>query len=245
LKWGTEFFFPPRCGGCNCALTLHTEMFCTRCHQGLFPLHRDDCCRLCAAPLETFETKALTRCVTCWEQGLGLTEVSACYAYMGSVAKMLHRWKYRGDQRAGRLLCLLLEESIRARLEQFASFDWLIPVPCSTSALRKRGFSQSWELCKVVKRVFRAADPHSVLLCRPDVLRVKTKNAAQVGKGRSERRNSLSDAFELAPRWREAAKNKKILLVDDVITTGATFSACAKQFPKTAEVHGLSLFRTL
>jgi ComF family protein len=98
--------------------------------------------------------------------------------------------------------------------------DLLIPVPLSPARLRERGFNQAWELARRIGR--RLGVPAS-----PDALQRVRDTAHQIGKTRVERERNLRDAFWVQPCRSAPAAGRRLALIDDVLTTGATAQAAA------------------
>lgn len=139
--------------------------------------------------------------------------------------RLLHQIKYSGNEKLavtmGRRMGIKLAES-----GQFDNVDILVPVPLHRSKLRKRGYNQSLLLCKGIAQTFPRPISDSNLVR-------KIKTDSQTHKNREERMENMSHVFEV--RNPEALSGKHLLLVDDVITTGATAEACCQalcQIPK-------------
>jgi ComF family protein len=98
--------------------------------------------------------------------------------------------------------------------------DLLVPVPLSPSRLRERGFNQAWELARRIGR--RLGVPAS-----PIPLQRVRDTAHQIGKSRAERERNLRDAFWVQPRRSVPMAGRRLALIDDVLTTGATAQAAA------------------
>jgi ComF family protein len=135
------------------------------------------------------------------------------YTFDGAVRTTIHRLKYRGEharsQWCGR-------EVARLAVETEWEFDLLVPVPLHRSRLRSRGYNQSAKIAEVASSTLSA--PWSNILTRHRHTRY------QVELGAEQRRANVRRAFVAAIELTDL----KILLIDDVITTGATLEACAE-----------------
>jgi ComF family protein len=98
-------------------------------------------------------------------------------------------------------------------------FDLIIPVPLHISRKRKRGYNQSEEFGKGLAEILE-------IPCADNFMRRVVKTKTQTSKTRLNRWENVSDAFDVIKS--EEIKNKRILLVDDVVTTGATLEACGQ-----------------
>jgi ComF family protein len=142
--------------------------------------------------------------------------VLAPFSYIGPVAQAIHRLKYNNRPELARSLCqpmakLLLRAEIRPG-------SVLVPVPATPSRIVERGYNQSALLA-------RALSQHAGLVCRPTGLKRTHFAPHQVGADKAMRAQQVAGAF--AANAKTLAK-ANVLLVDDVVTTGATSAACAQ-----------------
>ncbi len=142
----------------------------------------------------------------------------AAFAYEGSAADLIKRFKFsdRPD-----LAKFLAPHMLRAGHEISDPEAVYVPVPLHHWRLLARRFNQSAELC----RALSALTDYPVVL---NVLRRIRPTRRQVGLTREGRRRNLSGAFAIAHKRRELIRDKPVILVDDVLTTGATIEACSR-----------------
>ncbi len=209
-------FLPRRCAACSTALMRHERVLCLVCEQDL--------------PLTRFHADEDNVVEQVFKGRLRLQAASAMLRFTrdGMVQHMLHRLKYKGDSEVG------LDLGRRMAVElmgcwRFSSLDTVIAVPLHASKLRQRGFNQAQVLVDGLREVWPLADPGRELL-RVVSTRTQTK------KGRMERWTNVKQAFQLAHP--EVLRDRHVLLVDDVVTTGATLEACANAL---AAVPGLRI----
>lgn len=132
--------------------------------------------------------------------------------YEGVVAELIHRLKYDGIREAAPALARMLEPMLRSE-----EFDVVTAVPAPPSRRRARGFNQA-EL--IARSVSRALDlPFSPLLSRHG-------RVHQVGATRQQRLANIQGVFY--PRGRRSLSGQRVLIIDDVLTTGATLNEAAK-----------------
>jgi ComF family protein len=145
---------------------------------------------------------------------------------------VLHRVKYFKHRE---LLCLLRPAIAAIDFGFVGPGAWVVPVPIHASTLCRRGFNQSEILAKWVAQ-------HTALTFAPDSLRKTRPTANQSTLGRQERARNLSACF----RW-VGKVPRRVLLIDDVYTTGATFEMCRKELLRAGvqEVSMWTVFRTL
>ncbi|MNM92232.1 DNA utilization protein GntX [compost metagenome] len=202
----SAWLFPPRCLVCAEPGVTGRDL-CVACGAGLpRPVAS---CRGCALPLVVADDDQ--RCGACRQHTSPLDEVRAAFIYAAPVDGLLRRFKFHQDLAAGRLLASLMQAWL-ADAERPAA---LIPVPLHASRLRQRGYDQALELAR----------PLSCALGVPlwqGLQRVRA-TAPQSELDATARRRNLRSAFAV-----QAPVPAHVVLVDDVMTTGATLHAAAK-----------------
>jgi ComF family protein len=204
LRGLLETVFPARCIGCG----RRGLALCDGCREGMPYLPRGVCLR-CALP-----RGARGVCRGCRQLSPNLSSLRAPFAYEGAARTAVLTLKFR----SGRYLVPLMGELLRAELAlRPLQVDLVIPVPLAPQRLRKRGFNQATLLANEVGRAVDAT-------VTTDTLSRQERRAQSTLKA-SDRLSNLAGAF-VCPKQAEVA-GKRVLLVDDVVTTGATVSACA------------------
>lgn len=153
----------------------------------------------------------------------GRIEVDFIWAFLsfrkGNAAqKLLHEIKYRNQKDLARFLGELMGHHMKNH-PKFCDFDVIIPVPLHPSKQGKRGYNQSLLLAEGISKICKIPI-HDKALIR------KGKATTQTRKNRAERWENVSKDFQLISERIEKIQRKRILLVDDVFTTGATSEAC-------------------
>ena len=164
----------------------------------------------------------------------GLVQLEWCCAYSGPARACLHALKYDGELR----LVEVLAEQMAARWSRAGvGGEILVPVPVHAARLRQRGFDQAELLAQAVGRILKL--PVSTALERA------AKTAAQHALTRSARAANVGGAFAVKATSRVQVKDRWVVLIDDVVTTGATFSGCAQALyaAGASAVSGLALAR--
>lgn len=186
----------------------------------------------------------MAECGTCREGELAFDGARTFGLYAGKLRKVVLRLKFAGDERLGARLGELLGPSWDS-LEQTG--EWvsplIVPVPLHPSRQRERGFNQSEHLAAGLVRALRSQSAGTALQIDKACLRRTRATRPQTGLSVTARRQNLRAAFEVIdPRHIRA---RVIVLVDDVMTTGATFSACARTLKRAGalRVFGLALAR--
>lgn len=143
------------------------------------------------------------------------------------VQRLLHRLKYKGKKDIGRYFGKRMAESIMQG-GRFDDVDLLIPLPLHYTRERQRGYNQSAIICEGLAEIMRRP------LVTTAIVR-KRKTETQTRKSRSERWDNMAGMFDLKDK--EVINNRHVLLVDDVITTGATLEACGLELLKAQNVR--------
>jgi ComF family protein len=212
-----DFFLPPKCPFCGdptdplsvdrpCSSCLSRIRFfssprCPRCGIGYpSPSDHDHLCSGCLSADPPFR-KARSLC-----------------PYEGAIVEIISRFKFGGVARLAKPLGILLAEYQDPEFP-FSQVDLLIPVPLHTQRLRERGFNQSLLLARQISQ--RRSIPLNFT-----ALRRSRQTQPQTQLSGPERQKNVRGAFEV--RNAQAVAGKRILLIDDVFTTGATVEECAK-----------------
>ncbi len=165
----------------------------------------------------------------------------SAFVYEGPLAHALQRLKWQGrDDLAGPLGTLLAP----VLLTVAADHDWLVPVPLHVQRLRERGFNQSTLLAR---SALRALGQRPKPRLRMDLLAATRETAPARQLGRQARFAKTHRLYAVPPRAASVVAGRRVILLDDVITTGATVTACAVALRDAgaAQVTAVSLLRVV
>ncbi len=165
------------------------------------------------------------QCAACLRQPPPLDACFAAMPYAYPWSDLVARYKFGGDPAwAAEFAGLLLQlPGVRAALEGLQADDWLIPLPLSGPRLQSRGFNQAWELAKaLVQDSGTAAGADARLL-----LRIRN-TPPQAQLKREARLRNVKGAFVVDPLRVQAIQGRRVMLVDDVMTSGASLFAAAQ-----------------
>lgn len=199
-----NLFFPKVCESCNGILGDNEQVVCTSCRHHL--------------PVTNFhfENSEAVKKIVFGRVKLEHATALFHFSKKGMVQQLLHNLKYRGHEQVGSFLGQWLGHEL-STVDGYNSIDVVVPVPLHRSKLRKRGYNQVSKFGKEIAKALNADYNESVL--------IKTKSTkTQVFKKRLLRWNDKA-LFDISEN--QSLKGKHILLVDDIITTGATVEACA------------------
>ena len=218
---GLDLLFPPECAVCS----REGSFLCAGCEPRL-PRLSPPYCRKCAEP------DAAPTCSWCRADGPAYERIRAPYRYNGPVRDMVHDLKYGNIRALAPTLGGLLADYLESlRFEA----DVISPVPLHPRRERSRGYNQSNLLAREVSR--RTQIP----MADDRLLRSMDTPPQVAMSGREERRQNIEGAFECT----RDASGLRVLLIDDVVTTGSTMSACASALKDAGaeSVFGLALAR--
>jgi ComF family protein len=222
-----DLLYPPRCPFCNGLLKPYDagktnsplvngtvsdleRLLCRRCATELPWMERS--CPRCASPLGQGEEK----CFHCRGGNLYFQDCCALACDREDIREALHRFKYRGRKSLAEPLGILLSRKI-ALEPWISSVEFLVPIPLSRQRLLQRGYNQVSLLASVVGRELR--------LPVKEVLERVKDTVSQTGLNRSQRAENLRCAFRCL---QELPAGSHVLLVDDVLTSGATASEASR-----------------
>ena len=214
LKSLADFVYPPICYGCD--TEVEEGLVCEGCRLALFT-HELAVCPRCGRPC----TRTAETCGQC-EEEFSLSRVRALGLYVPPFNELVQAFKYSGKTTVGELLGRALAALVQQD-EVLSAADAVCPIPLHPARLRERGFNQSLLLA--------AAIAMSSGIPLADYLVRRKNTSTQTAKTSPEkRRKNLEDAFRLRPDADVAGKT--VLLVDDVMTTGATLNPAARELLK-------------
>lgn len=206
---------PPRCRACGEALFDHANPYlCAKCLEPLLWIG-DGACRGCGYPAGKF-AKHREHCRRCRDGKLRLTGAAGVVRYRSGAKNLVKAMKFRGETRLVNPMADLMAERCR-QADFHRKADCIMPVALHDSRRRERGFDQARLLAAGVGK-------RTGLPVRHGVLKRVRPTPPQALLRRAERLRNLEGAFHCA----DDLRNAKILLVDDVMTTGATMAECAR-----------------
>ena len=210
-----DFALPPRCPGCG-EIVGEPHRFCLDCWR-LLTFLGEPCCARCALPFDFGGPDGGAECGRCLADPPPFDRARAAVAYGEVSREVTLRLKYNG--RPG--LAETLARFMLRHIEAGEGEALLVPVPLHRWRIWKRGYNQAALIASALAR-------HSGLPCELDLLRRIRSTPPLRGLGRPERAQAVRGAFGLAEGAKERLRGRRVVLVDDVFTSGATASACAK-----------------
>jgi len=219
-----DYLYPPNCAGCN----SFSYRFCPTCYQDIIPPRTLKCCPKCANILNN------NICHYCDTNQFVFESINSLGIYRSSLRRAVIRLKFFRDLGLG-------DEFAPGLYQLLSSSGWqidlIIPVPISPKRRIERGYNQADVIA------FPLALVSGINYASKALLKIREAHS-QIGLSYLERLENMQDAFLAKPAM---VRNKSILLVDDVITTGATINSCAQALltAGASHVYALSLAKTI
>ncbi|MEC9344683.1 MAG: ComF family protein [Pseudomonadota bacterium] len=229
-----DLLLPPRCLSCGEAVADPGRL-CGTCFAAI-DFIAAPACACCGLPF-TFETGPDTLCAACAAVRPPYTRARAAARYGEPLRTALLRFKHgdRTDMAVG--LALLLR---RAGQPWLGQADMIAAVPLHRTRLLRRRYNQSAELARALSALCGVP-------AVPDLLLRQRRTRSQGGLSGTARRRNVQGAFSVSPRHAAGLKGRHVILVDDVMTTGATVEACARTLVRAgaADVTVLTVARVV
>lgn len=215
-----NIIYPKICVACNDKLdniSPPNKVLCIKCHSKIKKNLPPFCCQ-CGRHLTTQNfTKNI--CSDCIKSPLFFDRAFSPCIYEGVIKELIHQFKYKNKDYLGYTLSKFMIKFIKDYWLPMNYLDLIIPVPLHRSKFREREFNQAQILGSYIAQNF-----NKEILC--DLLLRHCRTRTQTGLNNTERFLNVRDTFSLKPKT--SIKNKNILLIDDVLTTGATSSEAAR-----------------
>ncbi|GFD75452.1 amidophosphoribosyltransferase [Tenacibaculum sp. KUL113] len=214
LKEIFYLFYPKLCVNCEKTLLQNETLLCVICKNDL-PIIDDN--------------KHIN--VTLMSNFYGKVPIQAVHSFLfyrkkGVTQKLIHQLKYKNQPEIGIFIADWFGERLKT-LNTFIDIDYIIPVPLHLKKLKSRGYNQVTMFGKRLSDILNVE-------YKPDILIRTSKTKTQTLKQRFERFSNNKTKFKLVDTT--LFENKHVLLIDDVITTGATLEACANELLKTQNI---------
>ena len=207
-------FFPKLCETCQNPLVLNETLLCLNCRHDL--------------PIICYTNYEESYISTIFKGKVPVNKVVSFLHYQkaGKTKELIHRLKYKGKEEIGTFIGNWFGK-ILCDSEEFDTIDYIIPVPLHPKKQRQRGYNQLTKFGKSLSKELKTIYLENILV---RTIAAKT----QTLKSRLERFDNTKTKFQLTDF--NLLKNKHVLLIDDVITTGATLEACCIELLKSNNI---------
>ncbi|MFH1698768.1 MAG: ComF family protein [Candidatus Omnitrophota bacterium] len=211
----TDMLFPKTCLSCKTRL-ITEALICPDCKNKI-KINIPPFCIRCGKHLEN---KNLNKnvCPACRKTPLYFDRAFSPCIYEGVIQKLIHQFKYGNKRSLSPVLAGLMNEFIREYGIYLDFIDWIIPIPLSSARMREREYNQSELLSRHIAQEIQKKVSQDILIRSRNTL-------TQTGLKHSQRRENVKGSFKV--RDCKPIKGRNLLLIDDVLTTGATASEAA------------------
>ena len=211
------FLFPEENGCIFCGKKVYEESFCQKCWAELSLGKKQEFCRICGRLVKNICSFG---CSECQDSHYQFSFARAAGGYQGIHRDILHQFKYIGKQSLAQPMGKLMVDVILSD-RRYEGTQVIVPVPLAPAKLAQRKFNQSRLLAEELGKTLG-------LPVLSEGLRRGRNTQTQAKLSREERRTNLEGVFEVPAGKLQQWKRKKLLLVDDVFTTGSTASEATK-----------------
>ncbi|MFA4854679.1 MAG: ComF family protein [Candidatus Omnitrophota bacterium] len=224
LKGLRDLIYPECCLACKKSIHPNQgrDFICTSCRDGI-EMNLPPFCAYCGRHLDGLSLEK-NICPGCLSIKFNFDRAFSPCKYSGTIKKLIHEFKYSGSDYLGRDLGKIMNNFIRAYDLPIEYMDFIIPVPLHNSRLRQREFNQAQILSEQV-----AGEFNKEVLAQVLIRNRMTKT--QTGLDPQERWINVEESFCVTRP--EMVRERNLLLVDDVLTTGATSSQAAKSLKES------------
>ncbi len=211
-----DVIFPKTCIYCNLG---KREILCEECKENIEFLNSERSCKICGEQLLTTEDFPCTQrwCGRCIKGNFSFYCCRSVAKHKGIIKELVHQYKYRKKIILGEFLSDIIINNFPKELE---CFDIVVPVPLSKKKLRKREYNQSAIFAKHISKHFnKKYDPFSLV-------RLEDRGPQFEVKNFNERKRNVKNVFKT--NQKNNLSGARVLLVDDVFTSGSTVNECTK-----------------
>ena len=232
LEAAVSLLYPPVCTICGGSVRAG-EYLCNRCEAKAVRIVAPFC-RKCSEPFEGSITTEFT-CANCAHRTIYFDAAVSAYRGCGIVREIIHEFKYGRQIHLRHLVARWLQAALDDERIRGSRFDVIVPVPLHAARQRERGFNQARLLAELLSA-------HTSIPFKPMLERIRY-TTTQTALDRSERMENLHNAFRL--RKNANVQDLRMLLIDDVLTTGSTLSECARVLKRAGalSVHAATAAR--
>ncbi len=213
-KYCLNLLFPRKCIICDSYQTQRDV--CSDC-WGKITFITKPYCSLCANPF-SYEEDDQAICGHCVIKTPKYDKAISILKYDEHSKKLIHKFKYQDQLH---VLNYLVDLMTNMSSDIINNVDYIVPVAMHKYKLLKRGYNQAALLAMRIAK-------NKKITYLPQLLTKENNTSAQAGLKREHRLKNIKNSFSLNPKFKNLIKNKNILLIDDVITTGATIDECCK-----------------
>lgn len=216
----------------SCEKKISTGYLCLECQDRIEYLV-PPLCRICSSPLRQ-ENRSL--CPNCAKKDSPLKKAVSITAYKEPMVRLLHLFKYKNYDYLGEFFShLMIRHLLKIKLD-LSSYELIVPVPMRPFKRKERGYNQAKLLAKQISNHFQ-------IPLRDDIIYQKKNKPSQTKLRKHQREEAMEGIFEA----KEDLKDKNVVLIDDILTTGSTLRECALALKERGakQIIAITLSKTL
>ena len=210
-----DFFFPHRCFSCR-KIVQDAEGLCNVCWLKISFVQKP-CCIKCSRPL-SYQGGSYHLCGECINNDPSFDKLYFAMIFNDFTKSLIHNFKFYDQLYLSKFFARIISNYWQ---DEFNEIDYIIPVPMHRTRMIIRKFNQAALLSQNIALIIKKKNILNGLI-------KYKKTVQQVGLNKQQRKKNIKDSINLNSKYMNVIKNKNILLVDDVFTTGATVNECAK-----------------
>ncbi len=214
LRFLTDLVFPPVCILCGAYMQHPSDLVCGSCWEKAEKAQGARCER-CFELLDGKKESCLCR----FHWPYAFSSIRSGWLFCEPIQKILHQLKYSGKSRLGYIIGQRL--AVLVDKNYFQGMEWLVPVPLHHTRFRERGYNQSFYIAKGLQ-------PSLNIPIQTKIIKRRKRTKTQTKLTREERSKNVENIFSVLKSKKSDLANRRILMVDDVYTTGATADECAR-----------------
>ncbi len=218
-----DIFYPRKCMFCGEKLNNKVEYYCKSCYNKL-PFTEENRCLVCGREMFTNQNV----CLSCQIHKRNFDENISVFLYIDEMASALKRYKFTGKMYYHKPFSEFIYDEIRERL---CNIDYIVYPPINRITFYKRGYNQ----CELIAR--ELCRKTGVPYLKNAIIKVRQYKKQSLVKGKDRYKN-VRGAFKINSKYNDILNKKRVLLIDDVLTTGATLDECSRMLKKQG-VHSV------
>lgn len=215
LQTAVDLFLPRLCLSCNKKISY--GYLCSNCQEKIVFL-KPPLCQYCSKPIPTAENPI---CKKCSNDKFFYDRIISIIEYKDPIVSLIHLFKYKNyDFIAGFFSQLMIKHLEKIKFD-INGYDLITSIPMHKNKLKIRGYNQSEILAKLLSNYFKmpfSSDIMTVINIRPSQARLR----------QDKRKENIEGVFQ----GRKNLKNKNLILIDDIFTTGSTVNSCCQEFKR-------------
>lgn len=229
IKALTNLLFPLTC--LSCATKIEQGYLCSSCYNKI-ELLNPPLCLYCSTPLI-----AKKICWPCQNGKFPYDQLISIAEYKPPLNKLIQLFKYKHYDYLAKYLAQIMIDQLLSLGCDLSNYNLIIPVPLSRQKLKEREFNQTYLLAETLANYFN-------ILIKDDIIYANKDTASQVNLTKKERKRNIENKFFIND---VDLKGQRVILLDDIFTTGATIKACAKLLKqaKAETILVLTLAKTM